>query len=586
MKKLLTRLVLPSPVRMSKLISLPKNLLFLIALLPGAIRLHAQNLNAYTTALAGTVTFGPPISGNSTKTEVPPWIIAGGWRSYFFVDGINSYVGSSPLDMINNNVIVPAAGPYTTTSPDGCTAANMFPWRRNYYAVYSAQYFNHPTQGTVSLGFLHGENTSVIGVHQPLVSCQGIGWPSYAGFVCGSWIPNTQATNWGQQYFANDLGAIVWPSTGYFLPNGQKSSLGVRHPTSIQADDGYMYVFYKDQSHYVVPSYGTPGTSGYYAGDPDFPLEDGRHAGIKVARAPISDALNPQAYMSFYEDAGGVHWNPSLPAGFTKELTTTYLYVQGPQASNIMGIETEGHYDYNRFSVAKVNGTNYYFGVASYQDYDDPYGYDANGHPLPKLKVSLRYSYDLVHWQGNLVIDVSNDWTTSHFNYPIFLSTNGWSNNAIDPNDFYVIGTSPSTINHTVYRMHVYIPAPPPPPPPPPPPCKPVPNGPVCPVQPESQSNMAAALAAVLDDSEGGAPYVYPNPGHGVYTLSYTLKDHAITQLNVLDVTGRVLQAGSTSMRGPGRYTESVNITSRAKGVYLLELLVNGGRKTFKVVYL
>jgi len=76
-----------------------------------------------------------------------------------------------------------------------------------------------------------------------------------------------------------------------------------------------------------------------------------------------------------------------------------------------------------------------------------------------------------------------------------------------------------------------------------------------------------------------------PTPGHGLFQLTYTLKDHAITQLNVLDITGRQLQAGTTSMRGPGRYTETVNISGRAKGIYLLELLVNGGKKTFKVVY-
>jgi hypothetical protein len=538
-----------------------RNLFFFFTSFFCLFHCHAQNLNAYTTTLSGSVSF---LVG---KTEVPPWIIPGGWRSYFFVDGQRGSVGSSPADMISNNTIFVSTGPTTVTQQDGCTAANMFPWRRNYYAVYSAQYFNHPSAGTVSLGFIHGENLSVVGSDQAPVSCGGIGWDSYAGFVCGSWIPNTQATNWGQQYFSNDLGAIVWPSTGYFLPNGQKSSLGVRHPSSIQADDGYMYVYYKDQSHYVVN------------GHPEFPWEDGRHPGIKVARAPISDALNPQAYKCFYEDAGGIHWNPSLPAGFTKALTTTYMYVQGPQAANVMGLETEGHYDYNRFSVAKVNGTNYYLGVASYQDADDK-GYDAHGNLVPKLKVSLRYSYDLVHWTGNRVIDISTDWTTSHFNYPIFLSTNGWSNTAIDANDFYVIGTSPSTINSTVYRMHLYIP--PPPAPPSTDPSFPCPNDPNTLCSTRAPGTTLEGTGLVLEGSVSG---VYPNPGHGAYQLSYTLKDHAVTQLNVLDVTGRRLQAGPATLRNPGRVTELVNISSQARGIYLLELTVNGGKRTFKVVY-
>jgi len=37
-------------------------------------------------------------------------------------------------------------------------------------------------------------------------------------------------------------------------------------------------------------------------------------------------------------------------------------------------------------------------------------------------------------------------------------------------------------------------------------------------------------------------------------------------------------------MRAPGRYTKTVSISGRAKGMYLLELLVNGGKKTFKVL--
>jgi len=95
----------------------------------------------------------------------------------------------------------------------------------------------------------------------------------------------------------------------------------------------------------------------------------------------------------------------------------------------------------------------------------------------------------------------------------------------------------------------------------------------------------AGGVASSLDEGSGKAAYVSPNPGHGLFQLTYTLKDYAITQLNVLDVTGRTLQVGVTAMRGPGRYTETVNITGRAKGMYLLELLVNGGKKMFKVIY-
>ena len=53
----------------------------------------------------------------------------------------------------------------------------------------------------------------------------------------------------------------------------------------------------------------------------------------------------------------------------------------------------------------------------------------------------------------------------------------------------------------------------------------------------------------------------------------------------MLDVTDRRLQAGPATLRAPGRVTETVNIAGQARGVYFLELMVNGGKKTFKVIY-
>ena len=541
---------------------------------------HAQDLDAYTWSDAGSVTFQYPCWSPAcsqleklTNTEVPPWILPGGWRSYFFVDGQDGAVGSSPLDMINNsaiNIATTGVGPFLVTTPAGCPTSDQT-WREHYYGVYSAQYINHPTAGPVSMGFVHAENIRMVGVSQPAADCGGAGWPTYGAFVCGAWTPNNQNTNWGQQYFT-DIGPIVWPSMGYFLLNGQKCSLGCGCPSSIQAEDGYVYVFYKDMSGYRVLAY-----PGYPHDDPTYLVGEGRNGGIKVARAPINDALNPQAYKSFYEDGAGIHWNPSLPAGFTRDNTAAFLQTPGPQSSNVM----DG-YDYIRFSVAKVAGTNYYLGVGNYFDEADRW-VDANG-SHSTLKMALRYSYDLVHWFGKRIIDATHDWTTTHFDYPIFLSSDGWSNTTIAANDFYVVGTSPSHINNVVYKMHIYIPAPPPPPPPPPPTCyDDQGNQMFCPQSQKGQ--VTSAVAAILDESPGAAPGVYPNPGKGVYRLTYTLKDHVVTQLSVLDMTGRRLQAGPSMLRAPGRVTETVDISGQAKGVYLLELLVNGGKKTFKVVY-
>jgi hypothetical protein len=48
---------------------------------------------------------------------------------------------------------------------------------------------------------------------------------------------------------------------------------------------------------------------------------------------------------------------------------------------------------------------------------------------------------------------------------------------------------------------------------------------------------------------------------------------------------GRRIQTGAAMNRMTGTYNETINISSHAKGVYLLELLVNGKKQTFKVIY-
>jgi hypothetical protein len=557
-----------------------KDLFLLVALLLCSILLPAQRIYEYTSPWTSMTTFSYSCTGlddtwlsdcrnkeDLVKTEVPPWIIGGGWRTYFLVDGIGTTVASSPASITNSSVIdfhTNGGDPVRVTSLSGCP--NGEPWRLQYYCTYSAQYINHPAAGPVSLAFVEGENYRQVGVDHAPVDCDYRGWDGASGFVCGSWIQNTQSTNWGQQYFSNDMGPIVWPSTGYFNANGYKTSNGCANNSTIQADDGYLYVFYKDQSH---NEYGAQ-------------LGPGRQGGIKVARAPINDALNPKAYQSFYEDGSGIHWNPSLPHGFEKNFTYNYIVgALGPQASLIL----DANRNYNRFSVAKVEGTNYYLGVGSYST-DDGY-----------LVMVLKFSYDLLHWYGDREIDRAPI-AESQFNYPIFLREDGWTNTSINESSFFILGTDPNpNPTGSVYKKYFYIPTPPSPQPPAEPGgCIDQWNNPIpCPMCTDGQGRQidcgdhlrkaTTGNAKELDNSKERAPFVYPNPGPGTFRLTYTLKGYAKTQLNVLDLTGRLIQTGTAASRTPGTYTETVNITTHAKGVYLLELMVNGKKQTFKVIY-
>ena len=426
----------------------------MVALLLCGNFLCAQDLSAYFTGAIGSTTFSWPCTGpyhpgcrsikNQIKTEYPPYIIAGGWRSYFFTNGSGSSIASHPNNMLFSgelNFKDNGSSPIVISTPSGCPNGNSEPWRYEYFCTCSAQYINHPAEGTVSVGFVEGENYELPGKGDPVSGCKYQEGDITTGFLCLSWTPNTQATNWGHQYFT-DMGPIIWPATGYFLPNGNKSSYGCANNTTIQAD-GYLYVFYKDQSYYHISQQ----------------MGAGRLPGIKVARAPISDALNPHAYQTFYEDASGIHWNPSLPAGLTTSNIGSYYMTPGPQGTTLL----ESNRDYTRFAVAKVAGTNYYMGLGSYPDPDPGKRWqDSDGKWYSPMVTTLKYSYDLLHWFGDREIYRASSYKFNQFSYPIFLSADGWTNTTIDENNFYVIGTRPeyAGVDNVVYNMRVYIPPP------------------------------------------------------------------------------------------------------------------------------
>src|SRR6202022_3498932 len=136
-----------------------------------ALLAQFPSLESYSVGSIASVTFkfDGPSGRRKNNTEVPPWIIPGDSKSYFFVDGSDSYIWSTPASLITNNLINlnDADGPHNVShsyihSSGYSSTNNIWNWKRNYHGVYSALYFNHPTEGTVSLGFLHGENKNFV----------------------------------------------------------------------------------------------------------------------------------------------------------------------------------------------------------------------------------------------------------------------------------------------------------------------------------------------------------------------------------------------------------------------------------------
>jgi hypothetical protein len=517
------------------------------------------SLNSHTISNLSSITFTCKGAYDGTnRTEVPPWIVAGGWRTYFFVDGIGTNLWSSPASMADNDEInLNVASRSYEASTSYIDTYNTDPgrpvdnWKRNYHGIYSAASFTHPVAGPVSLGFLHGENKNVVSGNshyqntiQPNLPINGAdpdsysggspyheGWEAYNGIISAAWIPNTLWTNWGQQFFKNELGPIAWPATGYITKNGIKCTTGLRHPSSLIADD-YIYVFYLE--------------SGAYGSN--IPDEEGRHAGIKVVRAPLKDALDPHSYQAYYRssdsDSTGT-WNTSLPEGFTKENMLSYVAVKGPKATDIMGNRL-GTSQEIRFSAAKVRYTDYFMGVEQYIDLADH----------QKYKVALRFSQDLVNWTDRMsIVYTADSWDQSQMNYPIFLDKDGWTNTEVDIDDFYILGTG-STVSNRVNRMHV-------------------------------QASQVRALATLYSNRTQEGPAgdrLFPNPCMGLFKLIYTVNSLSGVTITIFDPGGRKLMSRDEGSQSPGTYTEDLDISKWANGIYLVKIITGNNSSIYKVI--
>ncbi|RYG01571.1 MAG: T9SS type A sorting domain-containing protein [Chitinophagaceae bacterium] len=497
------------------------------------------------------------------KAEVPPWIIPGGLRSYFFVDGSDTYIWSSSASIVHdrkadlNDAVGPALASASYIRTPGYHPSNKINnWKRNYHAIYSANYISHPVQGPVSIGFLHGENKNqVVGkissemspayqnTIQPNVTINPNdhrtysggepfleGWLAYNAMISAAWVPNNAGTNWGQQFFNNELGPITWPSTGYVTVNGVKCTSGLKHPSSIVAD-GYIYVFYTDGGPFGA----------------NIHHEEGRHEGVKVVRAKIEDALDPHAYAVYYKDPSGIEsWLPALPAGFTKENMLDYVAVRGSKSADLMN-DVHGTSQEVRFSVAKVRDADYYIGVEEYIDIADG----------KKFKVAFRYSDDLVNWGDRVVVVYeSPEWSKTKMNYPVFLDKEGWNNTEVDIDDFYILGTGINP-QKMVNKIHIKS------------------------VNPLSQS---LAIRPVSTFREIRENLLYPNPNNGTFNVNYVITEPSRIRISLLNTAGINLGVLKTSTRNPGKHSDSVNMNLFPAGIYFVEMKSNTETILYKIV--
>ncbi len=399
-------------------------------------------------------------TSNHFTAEVTPWNLSysnpGGWKVYF-ISTYNTTLCTTPSNIFALSYtenIVDRGTCRTLTSPllDSSTyniAPTLPLWRRDYYGVFSAHLINKnstPTIYTINHGEA-GSNNSNMGEKIPgcaplpdmgygELSCDpNLWWGSYNAFVSLSSFPfdTNNLSNPTLQHF----GPIAWPANGYIESlNGGTSYVkatdgGIRQPTGF-VDNNYLYVYYEDLSQ----------------GDPAL----GRGPGLKVIRAPItSQGVDPSTFKTYYNRA----WTDSaLPPGFELDRYYNSFSVKGGRSSDILnstlrmvGPTPGSGRSYQRkiadvisFSVAKVHNTPYYIGV----------GFDMS------VGATLRLSTDLVNWSAPTLIPGSNYdfWSGSDIQktpllYPRLARISGDSNEVIDANDFYVIGTQTRSVPGT-----------------------------------------------------------------------------------------------------------------------------------------
>jgi hypothetical protein len=508
-------------------------------------------------------------------TEVPPWVIDGGVRTYFFVDGRQSVLWSSPKSLTTNSTIDLknyANGPDVATRPYimerfYSSRVKKYDWRRNYHAIYTAQVLWPKDAGRVVVGFCHSENknevsgdcylghwtNNTIQANVP-IDCNDPntysggkpyrdGWAAYNALLTAVWTPYNEQTAWGQGAFANDLGPIAWPCTGYVTTTGIKATSGLRHPSSILRGDS-VYIFFVDGGPF---------------GD-NVPEVEGRKGGVKVLRVHKDKVLDAHGYSIYYKDPqGGEHWSPSLPEGFTKEKMLDYVAVKGPKSTTLLN-DKGAYYQVIRFSVAKVKEREGYIGVEQYIDFSD-----RTPDHKPTWKVALRYSADLVNWSDRqLIVYKTHSWEASQMNYPVLLNKEGSSNTEVDANEFYIVGSEHTPADH-INKIRVYDPA----------------AG--LAVEPAGSPRLLMQSLSTVAVPTTVEVLPFPNPFEGFLNVRMTVPAHSRVRIYLITPEGRRLRrlADATTSN---LYKASFNLSSLPPGLYLLECLVEGTYVYKKIV--
>ena len=372
--------------------------------------------------------------------EIPFWIVPGGMRQVT-ISTSYSYKCYTPLNPLTDAIRF-ESGQCVLATRDlihkGNTDAQE--WGRNYHGIFTQHWITvSGADRLVAIGGGENKNENIGGncgqggrCYQNTINtnvlCGNCAsgycnngytdcWDSYNAFINLSWQYFDASHEWGMLPHL-DTGPILWPSNGYTY-NGRKSSEGIRHPHGF-VDQSYIWVFYEDKSW-------GDGNRGY---------------GIKLARSPVSSGGLPGSWKSYCNGS----WESSLPPGFSSTEIGSFYSRQGGCASPVL--PTGGFQD--SFAVAK-DETGNYWGIEEH-------------HTSEKWELRLWRSNNLVNWNlEQSLLSAIGDWDKGELHYPVFVSKDGWHNDLIQENDFYIVGTRNGVVRairvqRAIPFAHVYLP--------------------------------------------------------------------------------------------------------------------------------
>lgn len=98
--------------------------------------------------------------------------------------------------------------------------------------------------------------------------------------------------------------------------------------------------------------------------------------------------------------------------------------------------------------------------------------------------------------------------------------------------------------------------------------------------------NILGTNVGIVENTDGAAFNVYPNPGDGNSTITYTLNEQASVKCDIFDVSGRLVSSVSEGNQAAGNYTMPVGTETAplAPGTYMIQMTIGDQVSTRKYV--